>query len=316
MFLTEQLADTISNIIEIALNNNGIIWGSYIQNMLLNKHYSNIFYDLNLSFDNFWDIDYNIETLDRIRIDDVINIHFNDMNDFQKMLDMMQKCKIKYINHNHGYDIRVNDIIDFRIDINEYELPPYKAPLFLSHCLIMYKNLDKNEKKIKLSNNTGLNYDYIPEEDKDIIKDNIIEDIYKKKTIYLLIAIELIFEYINLGWNICNMPYTIIKKGDNIKKFEKFNCLFCLEELFNDKQETIDDTAIVYENYINNPNENYYPIHNTCLMNYILFNLDKDFTLTTFKCPYRFTIDFDNYKYLLNYHYYKLKINKKKIYIC
>jgi len=316
MFLTEQLADAINNIIEIALNNNGIIWGSYIQNMLLNKHYSNIFYDLNLSFDNFWDVNYNIETLDRISIDDVINIHFNNLKDFQEMLNIMQKNKIKYFTHKHSRDIRIFDIIDIRIDINKTELPPYKTPLFLSHCLIMYKNLDTNEKNIELSNNTGLNYDYIPYKDRHIIKDNIIKDIYNKKTIYLLIEIELIFEYIKNGWNIFNMPYTIIKKGNNIKKFEKITCLFCLEELFNDKEEIIDDLAIIYESYIDNPDKNYYPIHNKCIMEYILFKLDRDFTLTSFKCPYRFTIDFDNNKYLLNYDYYKLNINKKKIYVC
>ena len=44
------------------------------------------------------------------------------------------------------------------------------------------------------------------------------------------------------------------------------------------------------------------------------YQLNKDFMAVSFKCPYRFTIDFDNYKYIIDYDYYKIKKSKK--YIC
>jgi len=63
MFLTEHLYETLNLIKESVLDNNGIIWGSYVQNSFLNKHYSNIYYNLNFSYEKYWDSSFHLPQL-------------------------------------------------------------------------------------------------------------------------------------------------------------------------------------------------------------------------------------------------------------
>jgi hypothetical protein len=312
MFLTEHLYEILNLIKESVLDNNGIIFGSYVQNSFLNKHYSNIYYNLNFSYEKYWDSSFHLPTIERITIENYMNIHFNTEDDYFKLLDYLKINNISYTIYKYSRDILIEDYFELIIKIDHINISSYYKPLFLSECLIMYKNLHSNRINIEFSSNSGTGYDYLPEKDKIIIKNNIIADIYKKKTLYLYINIPEIYKYINMGWNIINMPYTILQKGSIIPKYNSFCCLICLEELFDDKCECIKNTAIIYNSFIKSPEKNYYPIHSKCLMKYILHKSHEDFDKSCFTCPYRFKIDFNNYKYLLNYDYYKL--NKIKVY--
>jgi len=311
MFLTEHFYNTLNSINEFILDNSGIIWGAFVQNSLLNKHYSSIYYNLNLSYDNYWDPKNDLETIDRIIIDDYINIHLNSHEDYLKLINFLNTNKIKHRLYNYGYDILLEDCFFDLLIIIDNQLPPYKEPLFISHCLIMYKNFKTNKIIIEFSDNTGLGYDKLPKKEKNIIKSNIIADIYKKRTLYLYIDIPMIFKYIKNGWNIVNMPYTILSKGSIVPNYNSYSCLICREELFNNNYEAIEDVAIIYSNFIKCPQKNYYPIHNNCIMDWIIHNYTSIdnliVTKTQFTCPYRFIIDFNNFKYLLNYDYYKIK---------
>jgi len=311
MFSTEHFHDTLNKIKEIILDNNGIIWGSYVQNNLLNKYYTDIYYDLDLSCEKYWDHEYHPETIDRITIEDYMNIHFYNNDDYEKLLNLLTSNNINYTRYDGSRDLVIEHCFDLVIIIRN-DMPPYKNSykntLFISHCLIMYKDIYSNQIHIDFSTNSGTDYDDVSEIERENVKNNVITDIYKKKTMFLYINIELIFGYIKQGWEIINMPYTILKKGSKVPKFNSYCCLICLEELFDKNGGTIEDTAIVYNNYIEHPETKYYPIHNNCLMNWIIHNIkdDYDFDTTSFKCPYRFTIDFQNYECLLNYDYYKL----------
>lgn len=305
MFLTEHLYTTLNSIKETILDNKGIIWGAYVQNSFLNKHYSDIYYDLNLSYENYWNHEYHPETIDRITIEDSMSVHFYSKNDYDKLLNFLKENKINYMKYDSSFDITIEYFFDILIIISD-NMPPYKNGLFISHSLIMYKNFYTNKIHIEFSNNSGTDYDYISESSRENVKKNVITDIYKKKTMITSINIEQIFNYINLGWTIINMPYTILKKGSKVPKFDSHCCLVCLEELFDKNSEAIENIAVVYSNYIETPLINYYPIHNNCLMNWIKHNLSDYYDKTSFTCPYRFTIDFENYKFLLNYDYYIL----------
>jgi hypothetical protein len=309
MFSTEQFNITLNSIQECILDNNGIIWGSYVQNILLNKRFTDIYYDLDLSSEKYWDHEYHPETIDRITIEDYMNIHFYNNDDYEKLLHFLVANKINYIRYDGSRDILIEQCFDLVIIIRD-DLPPYKNSyqntLFLSHCLIMYKNIYTNKTHVEFSTNSGTSFDKVSEIERENVKKNVITDIYKKKTMFLYINIELIFEYIKQGWEIVNMPYTILKKGSKVPKFNSYCCLICLEELFDKNSRTIEDTAIVYNNYIHHPETKYYPIHNNCLMVWITHNLQHDHDTTSFKCPYRFTIDFKNHEYLLNHDYYVL----------
>jgi hypothetical protein len=318
MFLTEHLYDTLNNIKDCILDNNGIIWGAYVQNTLLNKYYTDIYNDLDLSCENYWNHEFHNETIDRITSDDYMNVHFYSENDFLALLKFLDLNNVNYKRYKGSYDITIEYFFDILIIIQN-DMPPYKNlyknTLFMSHCLIMYKNIHTNKIHIDFSTNSGTYYDNIPQKDRENVKINVIADIYKKKTMFLYINIEQIFDYIKKGWEIINMPYTILKKGSKVPKFNSYCCSICIEEMFDKNSEVIDDVAIVYYNYIQHPESKYYPIHNSCLMNWIMHNIIDDYgfdiNITSFKCPYRFTIDFQNYEYLLNYDYYKL--NKIKL---
>jgi hypothetical protein len=309
MFSTEQFNITLNTIFDCILDNNGIIWGSYVQNILLNKHFTDIYYDSDLSCEKYWDHEYHPETIDRITIEDYMNIHFYNNNDYEKLLHHLAANKINYIRYDGSRDILIEQCFDLVIIIRD-DIPPYKNSyqntLFISHCLIMYKNIYTNKTHIEFSTNSGTSFDSVSEIERENVKKNVITDIYKKKTMFLYINIELIYEYIKQGWEIVNMPYTILKKGSKVPKFNSYCCSICLEELFDKNCETIEDTAIVYNSYIHHPETKYYPIHNNCLMVWIIHNLQSDYDTTSFKCPYRFTIDFKNHEYLLNHDYYML----------
>ena len=62
---------------------------SYVQNIILNKHFTDIYYDLDLSSENYWNHEYHTETIDRITIEDYMNIHFYTNDDYKKLLNLL-----------------------------------------------------------------------------------------------------------------------------------------------------------------------------------------------------------------------------------
>ena len=67
-----------------------------IKNNLLNKYYTDIYYDLDLSCEKYWDHEYHPETIDRITIEDYMNIHFYNNDDYEKLLNLLTSNNINY----------------------------------------------------------------------------------------------------------------------------------------------------------------------------------------------------------------------------
>ena len=321
MTSNEKLYKIITMIEKIALESNGIIWGPYVTSKILHGHYSNMYYNLDLDIDKFWDKSYHIESVDRIFDLFDISICFQKINNFSKF---SKKCKendiIIFIIHDiiNDEDIIYMNIKDYpEISINiilrshDDMMPPFRKILFLCDGFIMH-NVN-NRTIIEYSRNTGTIIDYLDDKKFKIAENNIINDIYKKKTVISDInegTIYDIYTFIYDGWIISNLPYSLLSKNDDISdtpliKFAENCCYICLDKLFKDDK-AIEETAIIYNNIIN-PKSLYYPIHHNCFIEYIMHKNSKRFT-----CPLKYIVDFNNCKKMFNYEYYLLNRNKLK----
>jgi len=106
------------------------------------------------------------------------------------------------------------------------------------------------------------------------------------------------------NWNIINLPYSIINNEEyNLSFLDKNQndiCPVCLEKCFNEK----DKIACIHENLWDTPYK-FYTLHHMCLIEYIKHQIIEDDN-NCFKCPYRYNIDFNNCKKLIDYKYYYL----------
>jgi len=313
--MNEQLYNIALIIERLAFENNGIFWGSYVSAKCLHSYYSTIYYNEDLPIEKYWDSSFHPETKDRILYSNNINIAFPKVNNYKKFWD---KCV------NNSITIEYND--NLKLSILEYPeieitiilmtegglLPPFNEITFLCDGFIMFK---KNENiQIKYSRNTGTPFDNLSDKKFKIVENNIFKELYQKKTMICNINrcdISKIYEIINNGWKISNLPYSIITSNYDISecielsKFSNNNCFICLEKLFDDDI-SIEELAIIYKD-ITRPETVYYPIHHKCLIKYILHKNSK-----IMKCPYRFTINFSNCEILVNYEYYMINSNKQK----
>jgi hypothetical protein len=256
-------------------NNDGIIYDTFVCDRILAKHNTNIYIKNKLCLDKFYDISYNPETKDRFIKNPKIKVVFKQHHNFNRF--------IKFIENNMN---KINELrMTYKISISNQEAPPFKNNNYICYGLLMEKN------NIYYSNNTGTPYDYVMTDELD---KKIINDIINKRTQYIRgfhsnnEIFNDIFRMINDGWKITNLPYDIVP-NDSFSEF----CPICLEQLI------VRDTEIVklYENVFYKDKSNNYKIHHDCLIKFFKTQQKKIF----FKCPYRYVIDFNSCKFLIDY---------------
>jgi hypothetical protein len=263
------------------LNNNGIIYEKYVCDRLLATFFKKAFMNKKLSLNRFYDISYDMETIDRFIKNPIIKIAFRNGADYIRFYTFITN-NINNIN---------NLKITLEITISNDE-PPFKNNNYICYGLLLSKD-DENDKKLKYyySKNTGTPYDNM---DNSIITQKIITDIKNKTTQYIrgfhtnYEIFHDIYKMIGFGWNINNLPY-IITKNTGLHDC----CPICLDKFSNSKKEIIN----LFENIHRLHSNNYY-IHHLCLVK--CFATQKK-TLY-FKCPYRYKIDFNICKYLIDYN--------------
>ena len=300
---------------KIALENDAILWGDYVIAKILYRHFSDIYYSLDLPVEKYLDKSFHPETIDRIFSCNKISILFRKFTNFDKFNKKCRENNIIVSKYEYPeITINIPDYPEITINIilssHENILPPFKSMLFLCDGFIMHNIA--NTTIIEYSRNTGTMIDSLDNKKFKIIEKNIMNDIYKKITVISNIdngTLSDIYELINKGWTISNLPYSISSINYDITATPLINykencCLICLNKLFNDNK-AIEDIAIIYRNIID-PTSIYYPIHHKCFIQYILHKDTKKF-----RCPYKYLIDFDNCKILFNYEYYLLNRNKQ-----
>jgi hypothetical protein len=261
------------------INNNGIIYGNYVCDKLLASFFKNAYLYKKLSLNKFYDISYDMETIDRFIKSPIINIAFKHGTDHIRFYT--------FITNNENIINKLK--ISFEITISNDE-PPFKHNNYICHGLLLSCDENKNN-KYYYSKNTGTPYDYM---DNSAITRKIISDIKNKTTQYIRgfhtnheIFMD-IYKMIGYGWKITNIPYIITT---NIKPHDC--CPICLDKLSNTKKEVVN----LFEN-IHKLNSNNYHIHHLCLVKFLATQKNAIY----FKCPYRYKIDFNVCKYLIDYN--------------
>ena len=222
---------------------------------------------------------YHIETIDRFIKNPIIKIAF--------------KHGLDHINFYKFITDNINNInklkITFEITISNDE-PPFKHNNYICHGLLLAKD-ENNKLKYYYSKNTGTPYDNM---DNYLITKKIIIDIKNKTTQFIRgfntnheIFID-IYKMIGNGWKINNLPYIITT---NIKPHDC--CPICLDKFSNTKKEVINLFENIYRLHSNN-----YHIHHLCLVKFLATQKNSLY----FKCPYRYKIDFNICKYLIDYN--------------
>jgi len=248
---------------DIIFINNGIIYDEYVCNKILANYNKELYLKKNLPNENYYDINYDEETNERIIKSTLIKISFKHHNNYIKFY--------QFINDNSNLIDELNISIEITISKDE---PPYKSNNYTCYGLL----LDSKD-NYYYSKNTGTPYDNI---DSDLIKEKIIKQIINKETQYLRgfftnydILVD-INRMLDNNWIITNMPYNYFKNHSY-----NDNCPICLNYLNNK------DTINIFN----------YNIHQKCLNDYLLTQKNCNF----FKCPYRNLIDFNTCKYFTKF---------------
>lgn len=281
MLYFEELNNFFQLIETVIINNNGIIYDTYVCDRLLATFNKKKYYKNKLPIERFYDITFDSLTIDRFIKSKNIKIAFKNGIDYINFHTFINN-NINIINHLN---------INLEITISSDE-PPYKYNNYICYGLLLSNDgIDNSKFKYYYSNNTGTPYD----NNSNTITSKIIMDVLNKKTQYIrgfYTNYEIftdIYRMINKGWIITNLPYII---NDNNDINTNDSCPICLEKLNNSRKENI----TLYEN-IHRFNSNNYRIHHCCLFKYLNMQKNK----TYFKCPYRYKIDFNICKYLITY---------------
>jgi hypothetical protein len=281
MLYYQELNTFLFSLEQEIINNNGIIYDKYVCDRLLATFFRKAFLNKKLSLNRFYDISYDIETVDRFIKNPMIKIAF------KHGLDHINFYKFITDNSNNIDNFKLT----FDITISNDE-PPFKNNNYICYGLLLAKD-DANDKKLKYyySKNTSTPYDHM---DNYLITKKIITDIKNKTTQFIRgfhtnheIFID-IYKMIGYGWKINNLPYIITA---TIKP--NSYCPVCLETLNNNKKEVVN----LFEN-IHKYHSNNYHIHHMCLVKFLATQKNSLY----FKCPYRYKIDFNICKYLIDYN--------------
>jgi hypothetical protein len=190
------------NILEkVILNNNGIIYDTYVCDRILASHYTKIYYNKNLPLNRFYDINYDNSTIHRFIKSNIIKFSFKDSLDHINFYSFISN-NTKIINN-------LNIKLEITISSDE---PPFKNNNYICYGLLLTNDYENdNEFKYYYSNNTGTPYD----NNSLNITSKIITDVINKRTQYIrgfYSNYEIftdIYKMINNGWIITNLPYIV-----------------------------------------------------------------------------------------------------------
>ena len=298
----KELRKLINILKENIFENNGILFGDIVANILIVKYYKSIFEKNNINFYYFWNNDFDKETILRTEICNKIDVYFNNLEEYIKFVDFLKNSKIfeitviknindsPYINNLYeistklgktltyiGYPINVNINIIVRIPgTNIYLEPPFNDTNFLTDILIMKKN-----REYKISKNTGIvEIDKMDIIEKSIFYTKVLKEICNKKNYILCKKIELnniiakrVLEYNKNEYSIVNSPLIITKCNNYLKN----KCYICQYEInYNDDIMLIDNISKCM-------------LHKECGYKYLKNLLEKNENLN---CPLRQSINF------------------------
>ena len=267
------------------IDNNGIIYDTYVCDRILSTYNSKIYINKKLPLTRFYDITYDLATIDRFIKSNIIKFAFKQSIDHINFYSFITS-NAAIINH-----------LDIKLEITiSSDEPPFKNNNYICYGLLLtYDYENDNIFKYYYSNNTGTPYD----NNASTITNKIIIDVINKRTQFIrgfYTNYEIftdIYKMINNGWIITNLPYIVnINSNGNVNDDNNECCPICLEKFRITNKEII----TLYEN-IHRYNSNNYKIHHKCLFKYLKMQKNK----TYFKCPYRYKIDFNICKYLITY---------------
>lgn len=219
-FNKNYIKKTIFNLCKnIIFRHNGIIFGGFVRDYIIAKHYTTLFYkkysEANI---NIWDSNIDRETIARTLVPNDIDVYLKDNENFEKMMREITLELIKvfgaknvnitnimfirdttdlisYINnpissiYRYNYDITVGRIpyitegitINIHIDIIISDtIAPFGRLDFLCNGFIM------NEHTICLSNNTGTEIDKLGILEKKELENKIIKEMINFRTDYCM----------------------------------------------------------------------------------------------------------------------------------
>lgn len=283
MVYFEELNEFYKLLEKVIIDNNGIIYDTYVCDRILATYYTKIYTNKKEPSNRFYDINYDSSTIERFIKSNSIKIAFKHSIDHINFYS--------FITSNSNIINNLNIKLEITISSDE---PPFKNNNYICYGLLLANDYENNNIfKYYYSNNTGTPYD----NNASTITNKIIIDVINKRTQYIrgfYSNYEIftdIYNMINNGWNITNLPYVI---NNNINGYNNYNdsCPICLEKFKITNKEII----TLYEN-IHRYNSHNYRIHHKCLFKYLKMQKNK----TYFKCPYRYKIDFNICKYLITY---------------
>ena len=78
MLYYQELNTFLYSLEQVIINNNGVIYDKYVCDKLLATFFKKAYFNKNLSLNRFYDISYDIETVDRFIKNPMIKIAFKD----------------------------------------------------------------------------------------------------------------------------------------------------------------------------------------------------------------------------------------------
>lgn len=301
----KELRKLINILKENIFNNNGLLFGDIVANFLIIKYHKKIFEKKINDFKNYWDDNYDVETILRTEICNKIDVYFINLNDYTKFIDFLKNSKIfeitliknidnlVYINNLYeittrlgktltyiGYPINVsiNMLVKMPGCNNNLE-PPFNNTNFLTDILLMTKN-----REYKISKNTGIiEIDNMNIIEKSIFYTKVLKEICAKKNHIICNNIHTIsnnntiakktLEYNKNEWNVINSPIILTKCSNYVIN----KCYICQYEInYNDNIMLIDNISKCV-------------LHADCGNKYLENLLEKNENII---CPLRQSINF------------------------
>lgn len=301
--IQKELRKLINILKENIFKNNGLLFGDIVANFLIVKYHKSIFEKNINNFKNYWDNNYDIETILRTEICNKINVYFINLDEYTKFIEFLKNSKIfeitlikngdnlVYINNLYeittrlgktltykGYliNVSINIIVKMPGCNNNLE-PPFNNTNFLTDILLMTKN-----REYKISKNTGIKeIDNMNIIEKSIFYTKILKEICTKKNYIMCndktstnnIIAKKVLEYNKNGWNIINSPIILTKCSNYFIN----KCYICQYEInYNDDIMLIDNISKCI-------------LHDECGNKYIDNLLKKNENII---CPLRQSINF------------------------
>jgi hypothetical protein len=331
-----------NKLILIGIRNNGIIFGGMVRDEIIASHYKSLF-DKNSSaltepknhYNNFWNSEYQKETIKRTIIPNDMDIYFHNNENSELFLDNIKifvntyngiisisnsfvyefgeqlihkKITLTFIIAktftSNGIIINVNIDMIINNNINNYIEPPFNYCDFSCNLFIMNK-IYNDYYEIRLSKNTGTILDKMPYADKINFQQKIIDDLINDKVVFIRRSLSNNCEYIN-GIRILkmldkNMQITNLTfKEIETTKIEQ-DCDIC-------QMSVIPNEEPLIEILTNKQAANI--MHKSCFIKYLRNeiykkNINTETNQIECKCTRRNLFNFkDSYKFSYLYHYH------------